>query len=142
MGTMNAVSQHREAARRTGPRNRPKEPAKRRRLAALPLLAALAGCAGSASEQFGHSVWVAPGKYRFHDCLQAQAADRGVAARQKELEELMARASKGPGGDVVNTMVYRSEYQQMLGERKEIAQVLDEKRCTMDSNRSSDRQVF
>ena len=54
----------------------------------------------------------------------------------------MARASKGPGGDVVNTMVYRSEYQQVLGERREIAQVYDEKRCTIDSKRSSDRQVF
>ena len=111
-------------------------------LAALALLAALAGCGGSASEQFGHSAWVAPGKYRFHNCLQAQEADRGFAARQKEIEELMARAAKGPGGDVVNAMVYRSEYQQVLGERREIAQVYEEKRCTVDSKRSSDRQVF
>jgi hypothetical protein len=111
-------------------------------LAALPFLAVLAGCAGSASEQFGHSVWVAPQKYQYHDCLQAQEADRNFAVRQKELEELMARASKGPGGDVVNTMVYRSEYQQVLGERKEIAVVYEQKRCTLDSKRSSDRQVF
>jgi hypothetical protein len=135
MGTMNAAT--------PDLRKRPEDLAMRRRvLAALPLFAALAGCAGSASEQFGQSVWVAPGKYQFHDCLQAQEADRSYATRQRELEELMARASKGPGGDVVNTMVYRSEYQQVLGERKEIAQVFVQKRCTLDSKRSSDRQVF
>ena len=114
----------------------------RRAVAALPLLALLAGCSGSLSDQLGHSAWVAPGKYQFHDCLQAQGADRGYARQQKELEELMTRASKGPGGDVVNTMVYRSEYQQVLGERKEIAQVLEQKQCTLDSKRTSDRQVF
>ena len=114
----------------------------RRTLAVLPVLAVLAGCAGTGNDQFGQSVWVAPGKYRFHDCLQAQTADRNFAARQKDLEELMARASKGPGGDVVNTMVYRSDYQQVLGERKEIALLYEQKQCTLDSKRSSDRQVF
>jgi hypothetical protein len=111
-------------------------------LATLPFLVALAGCGSAGSANFGHSVWVAPGKYQYHDCLQAQEADLRYSARQKELEELMGRASKGPGGDVVNTMVYRSEYQQVLGERKEIAQVYEQKRCTLDSKRSSDRQVF
>ena len=110
--------------------------------ATLALAALLAGCGGSLTDQMGHSAWVVPSKYQYHNCLQAQEADRGFAIRQKEVEELMARSSKGPGGELVNVMAYRSEYQQVLGERKEIAVVLERKQCTLDSKRSSDRQVF
>ena len=119
-----------------------KRPIRRRLAAMLPLAALLAGCGGSLNDQLGQSAWVAPSKYQYHDCLQAQAADRGFAARQKEMEELMTRASRGPGGDVINTMVYRSEYQQVLGERKEIGVVLERKQCSLDSKRSSDRRIF
>lgn len=116
---------------------------RRRAAAALPLVAALAGCAGdTVSDRLGTSVWVTPAKYQFHDCLQAQAADAGFANRQKELEELMTRAEKGPGGAAVNFMVYRTEYQQVLGERQAIKAQYQEKRCTIESTRTSDRQVF
>ena len=115
---------------------------KRRSAARLPLAALLAGCGGSLNDQFGQSAWVAPSKYQYHDCLQAQNADRNFSTRQRELEELMTRASRGPGGDFVSTMAYRSDYQQVLGERREIAVVLERKQCSLDSKRSSDRQVF
>jgi hypothetical protein len=108
---------------------------------ALPLLLVLAAC-GSASQQLGSSVWVTPGKYQFHNCLQAQQADTGFASRQKELEELMTRAEKGPGGAAVNFMVYRTEYQQVLGEREQLAALFQEKRCSIESPRTSERQVF
>lgn len=111
--------------------------------AALPLVAVLFGCTGgSLEDQLGHSAWVSPAKYQFHDCRQAQAADVGFAQRQKELEELMARAEKGPGGAAVNFMVYRTEYQQVLGEREAIRKQYQAKRCTLESIRASDRQVF
>ena len=114
---------------------------RRRTAAAIPLLAMLAGCASSASEQFGHSIWVTPGKYNYHNCLQAQEADKGFATRQQLLEELMTRAAQG-GGGAVGSMVYRTEYQQVLGERKALADVFAQKRCALDSKRSSDRSMF
>jgi hypothetical protein len=114
----------------------------RRSLAVLPLLTALAGCGGSPSQGLGTSFWVTPGKYQFHNCLQAQQVDAGFASRQKELEELMNRAEKGPGGAAVNFMVYRTEYQQVLGEREQLAALFQEKRCSVESPRKSDRQVF
>jgi hypothetical protein len=110
-------------------------------LAALTLLAAVAGC-GSVSEQLGSSIWVAPGKYTYHNCLQAQQVEAGFASRQKELEELMGRAAQGPGGQAIGTMVYRTEYQQVLGERKALAALFEEKRCGIESKRSSDRSMF
>ena len=113
-----------------------------RRLAALPLLAVLAGCGSSLSDQFGSSVWITPGKYAYHDCQQAQGLDRSFAERQKELEELMARASQGAGGQAIGQMVYRTQYQQVRGEREELAKTLVNKQCYIESPRSSERRVF
>jgi hypothetical protein len=115
-----------------------------RGLAAIPLLAVLAGCGASSSvsDQFGSSVWVAPGKYAYHDCKQVQNIDRGYATRQRELEELMARAAQGAGGQVIGQMVYRTEYQQVRGERDELAKTLVSKQCYIESPRSSERRVF
>jgi hypothetical protein len=116
-----------------------------RKAGALALLAVLlAGCSTGTSfeEQLGHSAWITPAKYQFHDCRQAQAADAGFAQRQRDLEELMARAEKGPGGAAVSFMAYRTEYQQVLGEREAIRRHHQAKRCTLESIRTSDRQVF
>jgi hypothetical protein len=115
---------------------------RRRTLAAFPLAAVLAGCGSSMSEQLGHSVWIQPNKYQYHDCRQAQQVDRGFAVRQKELEELMTRAAQGPGGHAIGQMVYRTEYQQVLGERRALAERFEEKKCVLDSPRSSDRSMF
>ncbi len=103
----------------------------------------LAGCGSSAlQDQVGDSVWVQPGKYAFHDCLQAQNSDRGFAGRQRELEDLMSRAAQGPGGAAIGQMVYRTEYQQVLGERRQLAIVLAQKRCSIEGNSPSGRSVF
>jgi hypothetical protein len=102
----------------------------------------LAGCGGSFSDQFGTSVLVAPGKYDYYNCQQLQNVDRGLAPRQKELEELMARAAKGPGGNFVGQMVYRSDYQVTLADRELIARQMTQKQCVLDSKRSSDRSMF
>ncbi len=115
-----------------------------RGLAAIPLLAVLAGCGSSTSmsDQFGSSVWVTPGKYAYHDCKQAQTIDLRYANRQKELEELMARASQGAGGQVIGQLAYRTEYQQVLGERQQLAKALVDRQCYIESPRSSERTVF
>jgi hypothetical protein len=115
-----------------------------RHFAAVPLLAVLAGCGSSPTltDQFGTSMWVTPGKYAYHDCKQAQGIDRGYANRQKELEELMARAAQGTGGQVIGQMVYRTEYQQVVGERQQLAKALVDKQCYIESPRSSERTVF
>ncbi len=113
-----------------------------RMLAPAALLALLAGCGGTLNGQLGDSVWVTPGKYNYHSCLQMQASDRGYAARQTELEELMARAAQGPGGQAIGQVVYRSEYQQMIGERKALAAASVEKRCQIEGDSKSGRTVF
>lgn len=110
-------------------------------VAASAALVTLAGC-GSLNDQFGHSLLVTPQKYQFYNCAQAQKVDQSMAVRQKELEELMERAAKGQGGSLIGNAVYRSPYNQVLGERAELNRVLVEKRCALDSPRASDRTVF
>jgi hypothetical protein len=116
-------------------------PVSRRNVTATALLAVLAGCS-SLGEQFGGSVWVTPGKYAYHDCGRLLQTDASMANRQKELEELMTRAAQGTGGAVIGQAVYRTEYQQVLGERSELAAMLAKKRCAIDSPRPSERSVF
>ena len=107
---------------------------KRRSIAALPLVAALAGCGGT--------FWVSPGKYQYNSCLQMQRSDENYVKRIKELEELMARAAQGSGGHFIGQAVYRTEYQQVLGERQVIGAAMAEKRCQIEGGSASGRSVF
>src|SRR5262245_3608000 len=82
------------------------------RAAGLVLLAAgLGGCSGT-SDFSSSSVMVVPGKYNLHGCQEIEANIRNRRARDAELEKLMAQASTGAGGEVVNLMVYRTDYLQ------------------------------
>jgi hypothetical protein len=91
----------------------------------LPVL--LAGCAvsGDHAEDF----YVAPGKYVFYDCKQLAGVAAHFEQRNKELEGLMARAKKGPGGELVSAMAYNSDYYSNLGELKDVRREQAEKKC-------------
>jgi hypothetical protein len=91
----------------------------------LPVL--LAGCAvsGDHAEDF----YVAPGKYVFYDCKQLAGVAAHFEQRNKELENLMARAKKGPGGELVSAMAYNSDYYSNLGELKDVRREQAEKKC-------------
>ena len=68
-------------------------------LAALGL-AALAGCA--ASDDTMSSFFVAPGHYVLYQCDDIDRAAKGVAARQKELEQSTAKAGTSAGGQLIS----------------------------------------
>lgn len=92
---------------------------------ALPIL--LAGCAvsGDHAEDF----YVAPGKYVFYDCKQLAGVAAHFEQRNKELEDLMARAKKGAGGELVSAMAYNSDYYSNLGELKDVRREQADKKC-------------
>ena len=104
-----------------------------RRLVAIALLAAaLPGCAGSpggSSDETLGRVLFAPGKFALYSC--AEIADRAtaVAARQRELERLMAKAGADSGGQLVSSIAYRPEYLELRGEMIELRRVAAEKDC-------------
>ena len=113
-----------------------------RAAAAAPLLAMLLANCGGMGALVGDSVWVTPGKYQFHDCQRLIDTEAVRRHRGKELEELMAKAAQSPGGQVVGTMAYRTEYQQTVGEQKMLAATIAEKRCRDDRESVSAQSVF
>ena len=72
-----------------------------RLLSAVLSAAALAGCA---SEDAASSFFVAPGHYVLYQCDDIDRAAKGVVARQKELELLMAKAGTSAGGQLITVI--------------------------------------
>ena len=85
---------------------------------------------------------VAPGAYGAYDCPQLEQSERTIRSRIEELERLMARASKGPGGDFVNAVSYRSDYEYNRGQHAELMREAVNKNCNAQSKWSSQRSVF
>jgi len=109
--------------------------------AALLTALSLLGCAGGSSD-FASSLTVAPGAFNAYDCVQLEQTGRGLRARITELEQLMARASKGAAGEFVNAVSYRSDYEYTRGQYNEIVRAAQNKNCTSQSKWSSERSVF
>jgi hypothetical protein len=116
-------------------------PAAIRAAAALVLAAGLAGC-GTVGEGTSGSAFTSPGKYNMYTCQDIERNFLTLRARQVELEQLMARASQGPGCELVNTIAYRGEYAQRTGELNELAKAKADKQCATESKFSSGRAVF
>lgn len=111
------------------------------RAAGLLTALSLLGCAGASNDLAG-SMMVSPAMFSAYDCTQLDQTARGLRARITEMEQLMARASQGAGGEFVNAVAYRSEYEYTRGMHKEVVRTAANKNCTSQSNWSSERSVF
>ena len=96
------------------------------------LMVGLAGC-GSISDRTAAAAFTSPGKYNIYTCQDVERSIAGCARRQVELEQLMARASQGAGGEFVNTIAYRGEYAQGRGDLIELAKAKADKQCAAES---------
>jgi hypothetical protein len=105
------------------------------------LAASLAGC-GTISERTAAAAFTSPGKYNIYTCQDVENSMLTLRNRQVELEQLMARASLGVGGELVNTIAYRGEYAQTRGELTELTRAKADKQCATESKFSSGRAVF
>jgi hypothetical protein len=71
------------------------------------LAAACAACTGM-GDPAGYAI-VTQDAYDFKSCPEIIAGRSGMAAREKELAELIAKAESAPGGIIVSYTAYRSE---------------------------------
>lgn len=98
----------------------------------MPLAAALlAGCTTSGEstdEKLGRGL-VSPGKYVIYNCRHLALVTGGIVARQKQLEELKAKAGPSPVGRAVALTTYEAEYLQTQGELGELRRAAAEKNC-------------
>ena len=95
--------------------------------AGLVVLAAMLGGCGM-SDDMALSM-VDRGKYAFYNCDQLALQAREKARREQELRDAMTRAASGPGGELVNSIAYRSEYLTVKGELEELQITAREKKC-------------
>ncbi len=98
--------------------------------AAAVLLAAAIGLGGCAGMSDGMSTAFAdPAQYELYDCKQLETARKGLAAKQAELQRLMAKAETGAAGTVVAELAYRNEYIAVRGQSKFAEEAWQRNRC-------------
>lgn len=91
---------------------------------------ALAGCSTSGGGPSGVGrLMVAPDKFVLYNCPQLEQRAIGVAARKKQLEQLMAKAGATPDGRIVNALAYQSEYTEMSADLDELRRAAAAREC-------------
>jgi hypothetical protein len=99
---------------------------------------ALAGC--GAGDKVG-SILIDPGHYSSYHCDQFAGRAKELTARKKELLALMNKASEGPGGAVIGSMAYRSDYESVVAEEKLLQQTAAGKNCADAPAYQSDQTI-
>ena len=96
---------------------------------AAALAALLSGCAMSDDPMA--SFLVAPGGYVLFSCDDIARTTAGMQARQKQLEELMAKASTDAGGRIIADATYGTEYATTRGQLRNLQAAAAEKNCNL-----------
>jgi hypothetical protein len=96
-----------------------------RLLSLVALCALVTGCASSD----GPYVFADPGKYQYHNCQQLAVASKQKHERQRELKELIDKAERAAGGQIVSVLAYRSDYVAVNEEVQVIDAAVREKGC-------------
>jgi hypothetical protein len=98
-------------------------------------VAALSGC-GS----FG-GLLVDPAHYSAYHCNQLITESQNLANREKQLRDLMDKASEGGGGSVMGVLAYRSDYETVLEQQKLLKRTAAEQKCALVPTYSSDGTI-
>ena len=100
----------------------------RRAIAAAALASVwLSACA--MSDDSLSSFLVAPGNYVLFTCDDIARTAKTTQARQKELEQLMAKASTDTGGRLISDATYGAEYATTRGQMKNLRAAAAERKC-------------
>ncbi|HSP48610.1 MAG TPA: hypothetical protein VLN61_00205 [Pseudolabrys sp.] len=75
------------------------------------------------------SFLVAPGNYVLFTCDDIARTAKTTQARQKELEQLMAKASTDTGGRIIADAAYGTEYATTRGQMKNLRAAAAERKC-------------
>jgi hypothetical protein len=109
-----------------------------RDLVAVLVLAAvsafLTGCSGTENDVANYLT--DQNKYEFYSCRQIARELESTTKRVRELERLMATASKGGGGEVISAITYRPELLKQRGNMNALLRTGREKHCDLAAARS------
>jgi hypothetical protein len=103
--------------------------------------AGLSGCVGMTDETLDAAL-TDPTKYALYDCRDLDRAISSTMIRLTELEQLIARASQGPGGAVMSAIAYNAELRQGRGQLKALKALSAEKQCVANNEYLSRRSLY
>jgi hypothetical protein len=88
---------------------------------------ALSGC-GTSDDKMA-SFLVAPGKYVLYDCVDIARETKGTMARQKELQQLMAKAGTDTTGRLIGEATYGTDLATTRGQMRDLRAAAAERKC-------------
>ena len=98
----------------------------------------LAGCGlGNGPGSF----LVDPGRYEVYRCNDLAARWRQLTDREKELRNLMDKASQSSTGAVIGAVTYRADYESTLTEQKLVQREAATKKCELTATYQSDQSI-
>ena len=71
-----------------------------------------------------------PGRYDFLDCSTISKTLAKVSYREKQLAQLMTRASEAAGGAFVNAIAYQDQYNTARAEMRALRKAGEAKKCS------------
>lgn len=104
------------------------------------LLLAMAALSGCGSDGVA-GLLVDPAHYSAYHCKQLIAESKNLANREKQLRDLMDKASEGGGGSIMGTLAYRSDYETVLEQQKLLKRTAAEQKCELVPTYSSDGTI-
>src|SRR5262249_17563684 len=107
-------------------------------LLTVALMVTLAGCSDGVGSLFAD-----PAQYVAYHCRDMVTRWITLNAREKELKNLILKASEGTVGTAIGTVIYRPEYEHVLTEKRMLRRTAAEKKCDIEppSNYQSDNVV-
>ena len=93
------------------------------------VLALIGGCGGDGAG----AMFVDPAHYNLYHCDDLATRMKALIARESELRGLMEKAGESPGGSVIGSFAYRSDYDTVLAEEKLLQRNAAEKNCSFVS---------
>ena len=97
--------------------------------AAMCTAAMTTGCASSIDDDI-LSPYSEPGRYDFLDCSTISKTLAKVSYTEKQLAQLMTRASEGAGGAMVNAMAYQDRYNTARAQMRALRKAGEAKHCS------------
>lgn len=91
-----------------------------------------AGALASCSLSDGVGPYIAdPGRFSVYHCKDLVPRLKELQAREKELGNLIDKASEGGGGTVIGALAYRADLEKTVGDEKVLRRTAAEKKCDL-----------
>lgn len=101
---------------------------------------ALGGCSSLHTDGVA-SLAVDPARYEGYHCKDLVGQWNGLVAREKQLRNLIDKASEGGGGTVIAAVAYRGDYDTVLQQQRVLKRTAAEKNCELTPNYTSDQTI-